>query len=718
MKAETVICSVLLALEALLAFQLPGTPVAGPAVGIFVILFFATLAAARDTAARLRHLYAFFLFLVTAAANKGSYGQVALAVATGIHFFTWTEGFTGHRRYAIKKGEPLPPDGRRGVYSLAFCAALVVSYLFLDGAQMRLPAAGRSVLAFVALACGFCLWDVGYVTRLQRATRFRRPAIPAGIRAMQALVVAAIAATLFLIFGRAIPTSAEAIHRAAAEFRKDTPPLGGEPLRADRDRVAEPGHWQTAGGSWMHPHKLPADGDFHADQGLLLAMSVPDPAQRDRLIGSRVYVRGYSLDTFAGDEWLEPGQASVLRLDAQDGGKDGRVQLGSTPADDGTAPVVHALRLLEPFQGVLPALQGVTAYHLEAITEKPGGAFAAIGATPSRYAAESLPRLYAALKDMGVPLQPGEAPPESLAVPDSPLMADMGRLVEGLRPLPLDQRIDGVMELLRKRCTYSMQIRNPGKFPALQNFLYGEREGMCIHFATAGALLLRLADVPARVAFGLSGGEYYADEDVFAFRGTDAHVWVEVMLRDHGWTVVEPTPDGQGAARAPTPTSAPADYLAKISGTDAANENGEIAGDTPASALLRAMQHLPWGMITVAMLACIFVGAFLVSWKQRAGATAARGDVVHIPALADESPRYLREFYRICQQRFGMRKAPSETLLEFVSGLKRAGAVHDEFDALCDYHYSVHYRGTPRDAAREAKLREATRSFISSRDKA
>ena len=71
-----------------------------------------------------------------------------------------------------------------------------------------------------------------------------------------------------------------------------------------------------------------------------------------------------------------------------------------------------------------------------------------------------------------------------------------------------------------------------------------EGRGYCVHFATAGAILLRMQGIPARYVSG-----YVADLDVQG-RGSvldsGAHAWVEIYLDGYGWYPVEMTPGYSG----------------------------------------------------------------------------------------------------------------------------------------------------------------------------
>ena len=71
-----------------------------------------------------------------------------------------------------------------------------------------------------------------------------------------------------------------------------------------------------------------------------------------------------------------------------------------------------------------------------------------------------------------------------------------------------------------------------------------EGRGYCVHFATAGALLLRMNGIPARYVSGyvFQG----ADEDAVYVKDGDAHAWVEIYLDGYGWYPVEMTPGYRG----------------------------------------------------------------------------------------------------------------------------------------------------------------------------
>lgn len=73
-----------------------------------------------------------------------------------------------------------------------------------------------------------------------------------------------------------------------------------------------------------------------------------------------------------------------------------------------------------------------------------------------------------------------------------------------------------------------------------QWFLEESETGYCVHYATAGAVLLKALGIPARYVTGyMVNTRVGTPKDVL---GTDAHAWVEYWLPGFGWTVLECTP--------------------------------------------------------------------------------------------------------------------------------------------------------------------------------
>ncbi|MCZ2495594.1 DUF3488 domain-containing protein [Xylophilus sp. Kf1] len=72
-------------------------------------------------------------------------------------------------------------------------------------------------------------------------------------------------------------------------------------------------------------------------------------------------------------------------------------------------------------------------------------------------------------------------------------------------------------------------------------FWFDRKAGFCEHIASAFVVLMRAADVPARVVTGYQGGAINGVDGVWTVRQSDAHAWSEVWIADQGWVRVDPT---------------------------------------------------------------------------------------------------------------------------------------------------------------------------------
>lgn len=109
-----------------------------------------------------------------------------------------------------------------------------------------------------------------------------------------------------------------------------------------------------------------------------------------------------------------------------------------------------------------------------------------------------------------------------------------------------------VASQLRARAGYSL---DPGSLPQgtdpIEYFLGENQKGYCVHFASAGVLILRQLGVPARYVSG-----FVVHTSQFTQRGSsyvasvmdeNAHAWAEIWLDNVGWVPVEMTPGYEDA---------------------------------------------------------------------------------------------------------------------------------------------------------------------------
>ncbi|HWD02963.1 MAG TPA: transglutaminaseTgpA domain-containing protein [Amycolatopsis sp.] len=81
---------------------------------------------------------------------------------------------------------------------------------------------------------------------------------------------------------------------------------------------------------------------------------------------------------------------------------------------------------------------------------------------------------------------------------------------------------------------------------ALADFILNGKRGYCEQYASAMAVMLRVAHIPSRVAIGFTPG--VSKGDYQSISSQDAHAWVEAYFGDRGWVAFDPTPlaDGRG----------------------------------------------------------------------------------------------------------------------------------------------------------------------------
>jgi transglutaminase-like putative cysteine protease len=82
----------------------------------------------------------------------------------------------------------------------------------------------------------------------------------------------------------------------------------------------------------------------------------------------------------------------------------------------------------------------------------------------------------------------------------------------------------------------------PASSNALEEFLFQYRHGNCEYFASALAIMLRIAGVPSRLIGGYRGGYYNETGRYYMVLQKNAHVWVEAYIDNAGWLRIDPTP--------------------------------------------------------------------------------------------------------------------------------------------------------------------------------
>jgi transglutaminase-like putative cysteine protease len=103
-----------------------------------------------------------------------------------------------------------------------------------------------------------------------------------------------------------------------------------------------------------------------------------------------------------------------------------------------------------------------------------------------------------------------------------------------------DAVIASALALFNAQFTYTLSAPLLGR-NSVDDFLFETRAGFCEHFSSAFVVLMRAADIPARVVTGYQGGWWSEVGEYLLVRQSDAHAWSEVWLEGRGWVRVDPT---------------------------------------------------------------------------------------------------------------------------------------------------------------------------------
>ncbi|SFM05478.1 DUF3488 and transglutaminase-like domain-containing protein [Variovorax sp. OV329] len=259
------------------------------------------------------------------------------------------------------------------------------------------------------------------------------------------------------------------------------------------------------------------------------------PAQRD------MYFRGPVLAQFDGREWnaLPAWQLGRLPPDLRVQGDPVRYQITLEPSQRPWLLTLDVAPNPPQVTGMAPPRQTP---DLQWIAERPTRDML-------RYRAESYPQFRSG------PLErvPGLAAYTQLPPDNNPRTAELAQQLRTAQGADTRALVRTVLERLRTGgYSYTLEPGEYGEHTA-DEFWFDRKAGFCEHIASAFVVLMRAADVPARIVTGFQGGDRNSVDGVWTLRNRDAHAWAEVWVSGEGWVRVDPTgaisPDRVGAFR-------------------------------------------------------------------------------------------------------------------------------------------------------------------------
>ena len=393
----------------------------------------------------------------------------------------------------------------------------------------------------------------------------------------------------------------------------------------------------------------------------------------------QILLREAAFDTYLGGEWRVRRRAFTTR----DVG-DGVWRLGAAAA----SRALSIRRSVPGGEGVLALPAGTV--RIDAI---PGASLATLPTGAVR--AQNLPGFVSLRIDYD-PAADFAAPPEpaDLEVPEVLRPALEQVLVEARAPRTSARAAEAAIgEFFAAHFGYTLMLSDGrGGTRTLRDFLLTERKGHCEYFATATALLLRQAGVPARYTVGYSAQEYSALENAFVVRDRHAHAWTSAWIDGH-WVDVDNTP-----AR-----------WADFEEREARAWYGPLL-DLASWAIDAVRRHLfesAWDARALAFYLAPFALALaaLLLWRRR---TRRLTPLAQAPNLATGAWRLVEE--NLARQ--GLSRAPTESARAFAERIEAGATGNAGLAALARGFYVARY-DPASDAAQGARFADEVERWLS-----
>jgi len=211
-------------------------------------------------------------------------------------------------------------------------------------------------------------------------------------------------------------------------------------------------------------------------------------------------------------------------------------------------------------------------------------------------------------------------------------------------------RIEAIEHYLTTNHHYSLRVRiGPGD--PVSFFLLQRKDAHCEFFASAAAILSRIAGVPSRYVIGYLAHETEPDGSTIV-RQRDAHAWAECWIEGTGWVVLDATP-GDGRPDALTDKPSPLERLVERFQDWITELRLGLHRDT----IIKVM-------IAAAVLFLIVVSIRGI-WNYARRSRRTGGDASYTDSSAELAALF-RDFERACR-RCGLICPPGKTWTEYLS---------------------------------------------------
>jgi len=231
-------------------------------------------------------------------------------------------------------------------------------------------------------------------------------------------------------------------------------------------------------------------------------------------------------------------------------------------------------------------------------------------------------------------------------------------------------KIENIVTYLARQGNYdTYRPADLVSYSSLDQFLFDQRPGSALDYATATVMLARAADIPARLALGYLPGIRDPLSGAYMVREQDAHAWAEVYFEGQGWVPIDtaPRPD----ITLLFDDNAGVGYLFQ----QGFGEKTYSAVKAAPSRLLDLITNLSFDPLVTGLGAVVFLVVFALRWwytRSHGGITGRGGRVwLHYSPLPGEGRREVLKVYAQVEKLLGRQglgpRQPWETVSEYAA---------------------------------------------------
>lgn len=454
----------------------------------------------------------------------------------------------------------------------------------------------------------------------------------------------------------------------------------------DKDMLRAPG---TRSGHEPGDVVLTGRVDIELSERPEFYVKIENISQARRLRNKPLYVSAQELIYFDGNIWRPERIEAVWFKDSDDGKVDGVIELGQKHKYN----VIHSIYLLREGATSIFSLTGLNSIELpEVFLSSMGVLGTRQGESDKRkkYTVHSNFYNYDSINKRSLKI--GDADSKYLQFSSDKVLNKIKDLTARIIQ-PQDtriQKISRIRSFLAKNCQYSLKVKNPQNHMPLDNFIFYEKKGHCVLFASAFTLMLRSAGIPARMVNGFAGGDYDIKKGMYVMKSSNAHAWTEIYCENYGWVVCDATPEAEnispGVAEVEEFDEEAFEDISQVQRLSADAVENEESFFSNARNLLYALLML--------VVIISFTWQYL---KKIPGITFGSTE----KKLAEyKRPAYIITFEEYCRSQ-GVNTLRSRTVRELLADLMKNNEADEDILQMVKYYYSVTFANGERSEAKE-----------------